>query len=132
MLDNAYYICRPAPASERAAKKVHPTQSTLHPIPYTLHPTPYTRHPTPYTLHPTPNTLHPAPYHPQPDVKYLPLFSPQLISPAMYTLSVYIAGEIDLLENLDVIHITLLVVTLILFRNSRRPHSNGSFGMFSS
>ena len=28
----------------------------------------------------------------------------------MYTLSVYIAGEIDLLENLDTVHITLLVV----------------------
>ena len=28
----------------------------------------------------------------------------------MYTLSVYIAGEIDLLENLDIVHITLLVV----------------------
>ena len=27
----------------------------------------------------------------------------------MYTLSVYIAGEIDLFENLDKVHITLLV-----------------------
>jgi len=27
----------------------------------------------------------------------------------MYTLSVYIAGEIYLLENLDIVHITLLV-----------------------
>ena len=27
----------------------------------------------------------------------------------MYTLSVYIAGEIDLLENLEIVHITLLV-----------------------
>ena len=28
----------------------------------------------------------------------------------MYTLSVYIAGEIDLFESLDIVHITLLVV----------------------
>jgi hypothetical protein len=28
----------------------------------------------------------------------------------MCTLNVYIAGEIDLLENLDIVHITLLVV----------------------
>jgi hypothetical protein len=28
----------------------------------------------------------------------------------MYTLSLYIAGEIDLFENLDIVHITLLVV----------------------
>ena len=28
----------------------------------------------------------------------------------MYTLSAYIAGEIDLFENLDIVHITLLVV----------------------
>ena len=28
----------------------------------------------------------------------------------MYTLSVYIAGEIDLFENLDIVHIKLLVV----------------------
>ena len=27
----------------------------------------------------------------------------------MYTLSMYIAGEIDLIENLDIVHIRLLV-----------------------
>ena len=53
-----------------------------------------------------------APSHQQPEVNYLPRFSPQLISPAMYTLSVYIAGEIDLFENLDIVHITLLVVAI--------------------
>ena len=51
-------------------------------------------------------------YHQQPEVNCLPRFSPQLISPAMYTLSVYIAGGIDLLENLDIVHITLLVVVV--------------------
>ena len=47
--------------------------------------------------------------HQQPEVNYLPRFSPQLISPARYTLSVYRAGEIDLFENLDIVHIRLLV-----------------------
>ena len=32
----------------------------------------------------------------------------------MYTLSVYIAGEIDLFENLDIVHITLLVAAAAL------------------
>jgi hypothetical protein len=33
-----------------------------------------------------------------------------LISLERYTLSVYRAGEIDLFENLDIVHIRLLVV----------------------
>ena len=49
--------------------------------------------------------------HQQPEVNYLPRFSPQLISLERYTLSVYRAGEIDLFENLDIVHIRLLVVT---------------------
>ena len=49
-------------------------------------------------------------FHQQPEVNYLPRFSPQLIFPAMYTLSMYIAGETNLLENLDIVHITWLVV----------------------
>jgi len=47
--------------------------------------------------------------HQQPEVNYLPRFSPQLISLERYTLSVYRAGQIDLLENLDIVHIRLLV-----------------------
>ena len=49
------------------------------------------------------------PIHQQPEVNYLPRFSLQLISLERYTLSVYRAGEIDLFENLDVVHIRLLV-----------------------
>jgi hypothetical protein len=45
-------------------------------------------------------------------VNYLPRFSPQLISLERYTLSVYRIGEIDLFENLDIVHIRLLVVVL--------------------
>ena len=40
----------------------------------------------------------------------LPRFSPQLISLERYTLSVYRAGAIDIFENLDIVHIRLLVV----------------------
>ena len=47
--------------------------------------------------------------HQQPEVKYLPRFSPQLISLERYTLSMNRAGEIDLFENLDIVHIRLLV-----------------------
>ena len=47
--------------------------------------------------------------HQQPEVNYLPRSSPQLISLERYTLSVYPAGEIDLFENLDIVHIRLLV-----------------------
>ena len=36
----------------------------------------------------------------------------QLVSPARYTLSVYRAGEIDRFENLDIVHIRLLVGVL--------------------
>jgi hypothetical protein len=36
-------------------------------------------------------------FHQQPEVNYLPRFSPQLIPLERYTLSVYRAGEIDLL-----------------------------------
>ena len=32
----------------------------------------------------------------------------------MYTLSVYIAGKIDVFENLDIVHITLLVVLEVI------------------
>ena len=48
--------------------------------------------------------------HQQPEVNYLPRFSPQLISLERYTLSVYRAGGIDLFENLDIVHTRLLVV----------------------
>jgi len=44
-------------------------------------------------------------YHQQPEVNYLPRFSPQVISLERYTQSVYRAGEIDLFENLDIVHI---------------------------
>ena len=50
-----------------------------------------------------------AAVHLQPEVNYLPRFSPQLISLEEYTLRVYFPGEIDLLEKLDIVHITLLV-----------------------
>ena len=46
----------------------------------------------------------------QPEVNYVPHFSPQLISLEYSTLRVQFSGEIDLLENLDIVHITLLVV----------------------
>jgi len=48
----------------------------------------------------------------QPEVNYLSRFSPQLIFLERYTLSVYRAGEIDLFENLDIVHIRLLVEEL--------------------
>ena len=51
--------------------------------------------------------------HQQPEVNYLPSFSPQLISLERYTLSVYRAGEIDLFENLDIVHTRLLVEGLL-------------------
>ena len=35
----------------------------------------------------------------------------------MYTLSVYIAGEIDLFENLDKVHITLLAASFVVSLN---------------
>ena len=44
--------------------------------------------------------------HQQPEVNYLPCFGPQLIS-----LEEYFPVEIDLLENLDIVYITLLVGT---------------------
>ena len=50
--------------------------------------------------------------HQQPKVNYLPRFSSQLISLERYMLSVYRAGEIDLFENLDIVHIRLLVVSV--------------------
>jgi hypothetical protein len=49
------------------------------------------------------------PIHQQPEVNYLPRFGPQLISLEEQTLRVYSSGETDLLENLDIVHITLLV-----------------------
>ena len=48
--------------------------------------------------------------HQQPEVNYLPLFGPQLTSLEESTLRVYFSGEIDLFENLDIVHITMLVV----------------------
>jgi hypothetical protein len=48
-------------------------------------------------------------HHQQPEVNYLPRFSPQLISLERNTLSVYRAWEIDLFEHLDIVHIRLLV-----------------------
>jgi len=48
-------------------------------------------------------------HHQQPEVNYLPRFSPQLISLERYTLGVYRAGEIDLFDNLDIVYIRLLV-----------------------
>ena len=64
-------------------------------------------------------------YHQQPEVNYLPRFSPQLISLERYTLSVYRAGEIDLFENLDIVHIRLLVVLqrVLAPRNGDSPPS---------
>ena len=53
--------------------------------------------------------MQPRVVHQQPEVNYLPRFSPQLIALERYTLSVYRAGEIDLFENLDIVHIRLLV-----------------------
>ena len=61
---------------------------------------------------------HPLPSHQQPEVNYLPRFSPQLISLERFTLSVYRAGEIDLFENLDIGLIRLLVVTNHIFRST--------------
>ena len=46
--------------------------------------------------------------HQQPEENYLPCFS-QLISLERYTLRVYRAGEIDLFENLDIVHIRFQV-----------------------
>jgi hypothetical protein len=43
------------------------------------------------------------------EVNYLPRFRPQLISLEEKTLRVYFSGDIDLLENLDIVYITLLV-----------------------
>ena len=65
---------------------------------------------------------HPA-IHQQPEVNYLPRFSPQLISLERYTLSVYRAGEIDLFENLDIVHLRLLVDTRRLTCVRAKPHS---------
>ena len=76
--------------------------------------------PPPTTQPHTPRTPNPKQYdkrtqqysHQQPEVNYLPRFSPQLISLERYTLSVYRAGEIDLFENRNIVHIGLLVETL--------------------
>ena len=46
--------------------------------------------------------------HQEPEVNYLSHFGP-LIFLERYTLSVYRAGEINLFENLDIVHIRLLV-----------------------
>ena len=50
--------------------------------------------------------------HQQPEENYLPCFS-QLISLERYTLRVYRAGEIDLFENLDIVHIRFLVAVTV-------------------
>ena len=47
--------------------------------------------------------------HQQPGVNYLPRFGPQLISLEEETLRVYFSGEINLLENMDIVQIALLV-----------------------
>ena len=49
-------------------------------------------------------------FHQQPEVNYLPRFSPQLISLESCSLRLQYSRKIDLLENLDIFHITLLVV----------------------
>ena len=54
--------------------------------------------------------LEPVTFHQQPEVNYLPRFSPQLISLEYRSLRLQYSREIDLLENLDIVHITLLVV----------------------
>ena len=54
--------------------------------------------------------------HQQPEVNYLPRFSLQLNTLEESSLRLYYSREIDLLENLDVVHITLLV-------DSCRPRS---------
>ena len=54
-------------------------------------------------------------HHQQPEVNYLPRFSPQLSSLERKMLSIYRAGEIDLFENLDIVHIRLLVAIVCLF-----------------
>ena len=61
-------------------------------------------------------------YHQQPEVNYLPRFSPQLISLERYTLSVHRAGEIDLFENLDIVHIRLLVAPCATGEMVKRLH----------
>ena len=48
--------------------------------------------------------------HQQPQVEVFTPFQPSVDSLERYTLSVYRAGEIDLFENLDIVHIRLLVV----------------------
>ena len=54
--------------------------------------------------------IHTVGHHQQPEVNFLPRFSPQLMSLERYTLSVCRAGRIDLFENLDIVHIRLPVV----------------------
>jgi hypothetical protein len=48
-------------------------------------------------------------HHQQPEVNYLPRFGLQLISLERSPCEGYHAREIDFLENLDIVHITLLV-----------------------
>ena len=52
-----------------------------------------------------------TPTHQQPEVNYLPRFGPQLISLEECSLRLHSPRGIDLLENLDIVHITLLVDT---------------------
>jgi len=47
--------------------------------------------------------------HRQPEVNNLPHFSPQLFPLERQMLSFYRAGEIDLFENLDIVHMRLLL-----------------------
>ena len=57
----------------------------------------------------------PGPLHRSSPPSYLPIATSNqkgtiyAFQPAMYTLSVYIAGEVDLLEKLDMVHSTVLV-----------------------
>ena len=59
-------------------------------------------------------------HHQQPEVNYLPRFSPLLICLERSPLRVDRSREIDLFENLDIVHIRLLVAVLEL--------SGGLFG----
>ena len=50
-----------------------------------------------------------ASLHQQPEVNFLPRFGPQLISLEECSLRLHYSREIDLRENLDIVHITLPV-----------------------
>ena len=74
-----------------------------------MHPTPCKPR-TRARCEPRPQTRSPAPYHQQPEVNYLPSFSPLFICLERSPLRGDRSREIDLFENLDIVHIRLLVV----------------------